>query len=116
MIPAILAHLPCCATSILAALGGVATSGLGTGLHALEAYRPVLIAFSVAAMVYSFWIAYRPATPCQCKDHSETDFRTEKRIKIGVAWVGALLVAFAWMVPIEHDHDHVEANVESSVR
>ena len=100
-VTAVLAHVPCCLPPLLIGLGGAATSGL-SWVHSLDPFRPWLIGIGLAQLAWGFWVAYRPASSCSCASHTRHDHIVERRIKIGVILVMAVLV----VVPAFLQHAH----------
>ncbi len=106
---ALLAHLPCCGSSVILALGG---TGAGLGwLHALEPYRWFFIAFSTLTLGFGFWQAYRKPHACHSCGDCSSEVHARRRVKIGIMWVVAAislsLVLVGFVNESTHDHDSI---------
>lgn len=95
---ALLAHVPCCGSTVLFAFGGMSvTAGW---LHALEPYRWWLVAFSLLSLGFGFWGAYKKPYSCHDCGSCDSDVHAKRRVKIGSMWfvtcvvVGITLVGF----------------------
>ncbi len=93
---AVLAHIPCCGSTILLALGG-ATSG-ATWLVALERFRPLLIAVSAVQIGLGLFFAYRKPHKCHKCGTCESENHARRRVEIGLLWGAALFVTVLTLV------------------
>lgn len=97
---ALLAHVPCCGTAVLLAIGGASVS---TGFLAhLAPYKDALTALSLAILAAGFVLAYRTPKACaaECDDKTPAHRHAQNRpAKIAAVWVAAILTAVVYAAP-----------------
>ena len=75
---AMLMHSFCCIVPLIVVLGGV--SGVASTLSWIEPAEPYLMAFSIVALSFAFYQAYKPKPQmsCECDTHSKTSILSSK--------------------------------------
>lgn len=105
---ALLAHVPCCAPTILLALSGLGIGGAGsaTWLHGLEPYKNWFLGFALVNLAVGFFLAYRKPSGPVCEVHAASKKR-QRLAMWGIAAMTVLVMAaprLGW-IP-EHTHAH----------
>lgn len=102
---ALLAHVPCCGSTVLFAFGGMSVSA--GWLHIFEPYRFWLMALSILSLGIGFWGAYRTPHACHECGTCESNKHAQRRLKIGSMWFVASVVIGVSLVGLLNTGAHV---------